>query len=108
MKTGLQPRPSGEIAQAEARSLRAAGVPPKEIAAKLGFSVDKVCRITRGAAKPPTFKRLTLPDDPVLAQRILNLARRGFDVPPSKQADWGTLQRAGLSVSECKRMLGLE
>ncbi len=48
------------------------------------------------------------PKDPILKQRIMNLAKRGFDVPPSKQADWDTLAKAGYPVDERRRILNLE
>lgn len=46
--------------------------------------------------------------NPVLRQRLLDLRRRGFDVPPSKQADWKTLHRHGILADERRRILNLE
>ena len=41
-------------------------------------------------------------------RRTRLLAIRGFDVPPSKQADFDTLRRSGFSLDECRKMLRLE
>lgn len=51
-----------------------------------------------------------LPSDVALRRRIINLAQRGFDVPPSKQEDWKALgkKRKSFSVAERVRLLGLE
>ena len=84
-----------------ARHMRKRGASLADIAAATGFGRPWVSKVTA-----PT-KRKSRPV-PALEKRIRNLARRGFDVPPSKQDDWTRLVRAGVPVSERVRILGLE
>jgi hypothetical protein len=92
----------------EARRMRAAGVPASEIAKALGLRLARVYRRTNDCVPPKQGKSVRIPDDPILAERIRLLARRGFDVPPSKRADYENLARKGVTVPERRRMLGLE
>lgn len=101
---------------AKARELREQGETLPAIAAALDRSIDWAWKATKGVKKSKLrFRTRTVyrnfpgfPSDPALAARVKNLAKRGFDVPPSKQADWDTLQRAGYPVAERRKMLGLE
>lgn len=40
--------------------------------------------------------------------RATYLLRRGFDVPPSKEADYRTMRVSGIKMAEIKEILGLE
>lgn len=43
-----------------------------------------------------------------LEKRALALTRRGFDVPPSKEAEYRRLMRNKLPLLQVKELLGLE
>ena len=99
-----------------ARELRAEGWSYGAIGRKLGRSRTFAFNHANDVKKPLVrVKRETVyknfpgfPKDPVLAARIRNLAKRGFDVPPSKQGDWDVLAKAGYPVDARRRMLKLE
>lgn len=99
-----------------ARQRRQEGETITSIAKELGRSIDWAWKATMDVKKGKIRTRTVtvyanapwMPTDPDLKRRVMNLAKRGFDVPPSKQADWDTLAKAGYPVEERKRMLGLE
>lgn len=99
-----------------ARELRAEGWSYGAIGRKIGRSRTFAFNHASDVKKPLVkIKSQTIyknfpgfPKDPVLAARIRNLAKRGFDVPPSKQADWDVLAKAGYPVDERRRILSLE
>lgn len=99
-----------------ARQRRQEGETITSIAKELGRSIDWAWKATmdikKGKIRTRTvtvFKNATwIPEDPELRRRVMNLAKRGFDVPPSKQADWDALSKAGYTVAERKQTLGLE
>jgi hypothetical protein len=101
---------------AKARELREQGESLEYIALTLGRSIDWAWKSTKDIKKGKIRYRTNtvyknfpgFPKDPVLAARIRNLAKRGFDVPPSKQADWDALAKAGYTVEERKTTLKLE
>lgn len=101
---------------AKAQELREQGETLEFIALTLGRSVDWAWKATKSIKKgkiryrtQTVYKNFpSFPKDPVLAARIKNLAKRGFDVPPSKQSDWDVLAKAGIPVEERKRILKLE
>lgn len=109
------PAPQADIDAA--RALRADGWSYGAIGRKLGRSrtfafnhandVKKplVKRITTTTYKNfPQFADLT----PEQKRRVINLAKRGFDVPPSKQADFELMKRNGYKVPEIRQILKLE
>jgi len=99
-----------------ARELRAEGWSYGAIGRKIGRSRTFAFNHASDVKKPlvkiksqTIYKNFpSFPKDPVLAARIRNLAKRGFDVPPSKQADWDVLAKAGYPVDERRRILHLE
>lgn len=99
-----------------ARELRAEGWSYGAIGRKVGRSRTFAFNHTQDVKKPlvktksqTIYKNFpSFPKDPVLAARIRNLAKRGFDVPPSKLVDWETLGKAGIPVDERRRTLALE
>lgn len=103
-----------EVALARQRRLEGDTLP--QIAKELGRSIDWAWKATMDIKKGKIRTRTqtiyknfpSFPSDPVLAARIRNLAKRGFDVPPSKQADWDVLAKAGYPVDERRRILNLE
>lgn len=103
-----------EIALARQRRLEGDTLP--QIAKELGRSIDWAWKVTMDLKKGKIRVRTNtiyknfphFPKDPVLKQRILNLAKRGYDVPPSKQADWDTLAKSGYPAEERRRILKLE
>lgn len=109
------PAPQEDIDRA--RELRAEGWSYGAIGKKLGRSRTFAFNHANDVKKPlvriktntqyknfPHFPK----NDPVLKQRILNLAKRGFDVPPSKQADFDLMKRNGYKVPEIQQILKLE
>lgn len=104
----------------EACRMRLAGLTPEEIAERLDRSTNWAYKHTKGFEPPkPVVKRITrtlrktrdpmwLPKDPALRARVTMLARRGFDVPPSKQADYDNLAFKNVPVPERRKILGLE
>jgi len=111
-----------------ARQLRAQGKTYEFIAKRLGRSIKFVWNHARhatpgrtpheGAPQATTNLRRTITRyrdfpafnnaPPALQHRILNLARRGFDVPPSKLAAWDALAHSNVPLAERKRILNLE
>lgn len=99
-----------------ARELRSEGWSYGAIGRKLGRSRTFAFNHASDVKKPivktvykTVYRNFPLfPKDSVLAARIRNLAKRGFDVPPSKQGDWETLAKAGYPVDARRRMLKLE
>lgn len=89
-------RPSTSDELATAKRLRSEGWTIALIAAFLGRS-SSWAHFNTVDVKPPPIR-----------QRAVRLLRRGFDVPPSKQADFETLRRAGHTTDEIKRLLSLE
>lgn len=80
----------------EARRLRQAGYTLLEIAARVNKSQSWVTLQTKDIAPSK------------LRQRSINLIRRGFDVPPSKQEAFDALTRARYRLAEIKEILKLE
>lgn len=111
-----------------ARQLRAQGKTYQFIAKRLGRSLKFVWTHARQATRPQevvtgppratTNLRRTITRyrdfpafnnaPPELQRRILNLAQRGFDVPPSKLGEWEILARAGMTLDERRKSLRLE
>lgn len=81
---------------AQARTMRRKGRSFQQIADKLNWSKSSVRRYTMDV------------EDPALTQRLKHLRQYGFDVPPSKQADWNALGKAGITAAERKKILNLE
>lgn len=109
------PAPQADIDAA--RALRADGWSYGAIGRKLGRSRTFAFNHASDVKKPlvktvhsttyrnfPHFTGLTAEQK----RRVINLARRGFDVPPSKQADWDVLAKSGMTVDERRRTLKLE
>lgn len=101
--------------------LRRMGLSFEIIAYALNSSVGTIYRLAKdtvpewriekrkiGAKRIRRPLGLALPTDPALKRRLRDLARRGYDVPPSKQADWDNLTRTGIPIKERVRMLELE
>jgi len=110
----LRPKATPE-AIAKARELRANGETLEYIARQVGHSINWAARTTKDIERGKirwrqrtVFKNLPLTDDPVLRRRILNLAKRGFDVPPSRQAEWDMLGRKQYTVAERREIMRLE
>lgn len=104
-----------EIALARQRRLEGDTLP--QIAKELGRSVDWVWKATMDLKKGKIRVRTNTvyknfpgfpTDNPELKRRVINLAKRGFDVPPSKADDFEVMKRNGYKVDEIKRILKLE
>ena len=69
-------------------------------------------QLARGAAAlapmPAPKPRKKRTAAPALPPRVRALLRRGYDVPPSRQAEWETLRRAGYTAIERKAAMRLE
>lgn len=109
------PAPQADIDAA--RALRADGWSYGAIGRKLGRSRTFAFNHANDVKKPrvrtvhsTTYKNFPhFPkNDPDLKRRILNLAKRGFDVPPSKLQDFETMKRNGYKVPEIRQILKLE
>lgn len=92
-----------------ARLLRRMGRTFEQIGTTLGVSAGWA-HSAAGAVPRRQPRRYDPPatSDPVLAQRIRDLARRGFDVPPSRLDEWATLGQKGFSVAERRDIMRLE
>ena len=63
---------------------------------------------TKSSPVPKVLAELKLDVSPEMELRIRNMVIRGFDVPPSKAADYKTLGYAQVPMLERKRLLNLE